>query len=56
MSHRTLTGDSVHVRLQYISIYTNKNTHSPFSAPEKMEIILLRGFLSSGTEGKGLEL
>lgn len=30
--------------------------HTPFSAPEKMEMILLRGFLSSGTDGKGLEL
>lgn len=29
---------------------------SPFSAPEKIEMILLRGFLSSGTEGSGLEL
>lgn len=28
----------------------------PFSAPEKIEMILLRGFLSSGTEGSGLEL
>lgn len=29
---------------------------SLFSAPEKIEMILLRGFLSSGTEGSGLEL
>lgn len=29
---------------------------SPFSAPEKIEMILLRGFLSSGTDGRGLEL
>lgn len=29
---------------------------SPFSAPEKIEMILLRGFLSSGTDGNGLEL
>lgn len=29
---------------------------TPFSAPEKIEMILLRGFLSSGTDGSGLEL
>ena len=29
---------------------------SPFSAPEKIEMILLRGFFSSGTEGSGLVL
>lgn len=30
--------------------------HSLFSAPEKIEMILFRGFLSSGTDGSGLEL
>lgn len=29
---------------------------TPFSVPEKIEMILLRGFLSSGTEGSGFEL
>lgn len=31
-------------------------SNSLFSAPEKIEMILLRGFLSSGTEGRGFEL
>lgn len=32
------------------------HTHKPFSAPEKIEMILLRGFFSSGTDGSGLVL
>lgn len=41
---------STHYRFDYNCLST------PFSVPEKIEMILLRGFLSSGTEGSGFEL
>lgn len=40
----------------YLDVCIFEPSISPFSAPEKIEMILLRGFLSSGTEGSGLEL
>ncbi len=39
-----------------LNIFSDKLLISPFSAPEKIEMILFRGFFSSGTEGSGFEL